>query len=192
MSLSPVRDSLGIVFVRFFNRPCVPARRMTFELQTGATLARFLAGCSQNGALISNLRSACRLAQSAVSYSSFQVRGILAHVIAPFPSGSGLGHRLFPEAGFFRIGASTLGPVRSGSAAVCAGLRCLLLVGKVSRPGPDARLFFVLRKRFLNLGGRGRAADQTLASQTLIPGHALHEKGLQRQIGVGTQVSSQE
>ena len=26
----------------------------------------------------------------------------------------------------------------------------------------------------------------------LIPGHALHEKGLQRQIGVGTLVSSQE
>ena len=26
----------------------------------------------------------------------------------------------------------------------------------------------------------------------LIPGHALHEEGLQRQIGVGTLVSSQE
>ena len=26
----------------------------------------------------------------------------------------------------------------------------------------------------------------------LIPGHALHEKGLQRQIGIGTLVSSQE
>ena len=26
----------------------------------------------------------------------------------------------------------------------------------------------------------------------LVPGHALHEKGLQRQIGVGTLVSSQE
>ena len=38
----------------------------------------------------------------------------------------------------------------------------------VSRPGPDARFFFVLRKRFLNLGGRCRAADQTLASQTLV------------------------
>ena len=60
-------------------------------------------------------------------------------------------------------------PVRSGSAVVCAGLRCLLLVVIVSRPGPDARFFFVLRKRFLNLGGRGRAADQTLASETLVP-----------------------
>ena len=60
-------------------------------------------------------------------------------------------------------------PVRSGSAAVCAGLRCLLLVVIVSRPGPDARFFFVLRKRSLNLGGRGRAADQTLASESLVP-----------------------
>ena len=60
-------------------------------------------------------------------------------------------------------------PVRSGSAAVCAGLRCLFLVVIVSRPGSDARFFFVLRKRFLNLGGRGRAADQTLASETLVP-----------------------
>ena len=59
-------------------------------------------------------------------------------------------------------------PVRSGSAAVCAGLRCLLLVVIVSRPDPDARFFFVLRKRFLNLDGRGRAADQTLASDTLV------------------------
>ena len=71
MSQSPVQDSLEIDFVRFFNRPCVSARRVTFELQTGETLARFLASCSQNGALISNLRSACRLAQSAGSYSSF-------------------------------------------------------------------------------------------------------------------------
>ena len=62
-----------------------------------------------------------------------------------------------------------MGPVRSGSAAVCAGLRCLLLVVIVSRPGPDDRFFFVLRKRFLNLGGRCRAADQTLASVTLVP-----------------------
>ena len=61
------------------------------------------------------------------------------------------------------------GPVRSGSAAVCAGLRCLLLVVIVSRPGLDARFFFVLRKRFLNLAGRGRAADQTIASETLVP-----------------------
>ena len=29
-------------------------------------------------------------------------------------------------------------------------------------------------------------------SNFVIPGHALHEKGLQRQIGVGTLVSSQE
>ena len=54
ISLFPVRDSLGIVFVRFFNRPCVPARRVTFELQTGKTLVRFPDGCSQNGALISD------------------------------------------------------------------------------------------------------------------------------------------
>ena len=60
-------------------------------------------------------------------------------------------------------------PVRSGSAAVCAGLRCLLLVVIVSRPGPNARLFFVLRMGFLNLGDRGSAADQTLASKTLVP-----------------------
>ena len=39
----------------------------------------------------------------------------------------------------------------------------------VSRPGPDARFLFVLRKRFLNLGGRARAADQTLDSVTLVP-----------------------
>ena len=38
-----------------------------------------------------------------------------------------------------------------------------------SRPGPDARFFFFLIKRFLNLGGRGRAADQTLASEPLVP-----------------------
>ena len=38
----------------------------------------------------------------------------------------------------------------------------------VSRPGPDAGFFFFLRKRFLNLGGRGRAADQTLGYVTLI------------------------
>ena len=59
--------------------------------------------------------------------------------------------------------------VRSGSAAVSVGLRCLLLVVIVSRLGSDARFFFVLRKRFLNLGGRGRAADQNLASETLVP-----------------------
>ena len=61
-----------------------------------------------------------------------------------------------------------LGRVRSGSAAVCSGLKCLLWVVIVSRPDPDTRFFFVLRKRFLNLGGRGRAADQTLASETLV------------------------
>ena len=59
-------------------------------------------------------------------------------------------------------------PVRFDSAAVCASLRCLLLVVIISRSGPDARFVFVLRKRFLNLGGRGRAADQTLASETLV------------------------
>ena len=31
-----------------------------------------------------------------------------------------------------------------------------------------------------------------MGCDTSIPGHALHEEGLQRQIGVGTQVSSQE
>ena len=35
--------------------------------------------------------------------------------------------------------------------------------------GPDAIFFFVLRKRFLNLDGRCRAADQTLASVTFVP-----------------------
>ena len=38
----------------------------------------------------------------------------------------------------------------------------------VSRPGPDAGFFFVLRKRSLNLGGRCRAADQILVSLTLV------------------------
>ena len=61
------------------------------------------------------------------------------------------------------------GPIRSGSAADCVGLRRLFLVAIVSRPGPDANFFFVLRKRILNLGGRCRAADQTLASLVLIP-----------------------
>ena len=56
--------------------------------------------------------------------------------------------------------SASLKPVRSGSAAVCASLRCLLLVVIISRPGLDARLFFVLRKRFLNLGSRGSATDQ--------------------------------
>ena len=39
----------------------------------------------------------------------------------------------------------------------------------VSRRDPVARFFFVLRKRFLNLGGRCRAAAQTLASVALVP-----------------------
>ena len=37
-----------------------------------------------------------------------------------------------------------------------------------------------------------RHTAQTLSATIIIPGHALHEKGSQRQIGVGTQVSSQE
>ena len=47
-------------------------------------------------------------------------------------------------------------------------------------------------------GGRGgwaRRRVRDCSSRKLvppIPGHALHEKGLQRQIGVGTLVSSQE
>ena len=41
MSRSPVQDSLGIDFVRFSSRPCASARRVTFEFQTGKTLARF-------------------------------------------------------------------------------------------------------------------------------------------------------
>ena len=94
-----------MVFVRFFNRPCVPARRVVFELQTGKTLARFPAGFSQNDALISNLRLACRLAQSAAIYSSFYV---WVHVSTPSLYGSGLGHRLFPGTGLLRIGAGTL------------------------------------------------------------------------------------
>ena len=61
------------------------------------------------------------------------------------------------------------GSVRSGSAAGCFGLRCLFLVVVVSRPGPDASFFFVLRKRFLNLGGRCRTADQAFAYLTLAP-----------------------
>ena len=39
----------------------------------------------------------------------------------------------------------------------------------VSRPGPDANCFLVSEKRFLNLGGRSRAADQTPALLTLDP-----------------------
>ena len=60
-------------------------------------------------------------------------------------------------------------PVHSGSAAVSASLKCLLLVAIVGRPGSDAIFCFVIRKRFLNLSGRSRAADQTLASETSIP-----------------------
>ena len=71
MSRSPVQDSFGIDFVRFFNRPYVSERRVTFELQTEETLDRFPADSSQNGALISNLCSTCRLAQSAVNNCSF-------------------------------------------------------------------------------------------------------------------------
>ena len=36
----------------------------------------------------------------------------------------------------------------------------------VCRPGPDANFFLVVRKRFLNLGGRFRSADQILAFLT--------------------------
>ena len=39
--------------------------------------------------------------------------------------------------------------------------------------------------------GNGRVFDLRLL-RSKIPEHALHEKGLQRQIGVGTLVSSQE
>ena len=37
----------------------------------------------------------------------------------------------------------------------------------IRRPSPDANFFLVLRKRFLNLGGRSRAADLILAFLTL-------------------------
>ena len=77
----------------------------------------------------------------------------------------------FPRVGILPDRSRHLGLVRSGSAAGCVGLRCLFLVVIVSRPGPDARFFFVLRKRSLNLGGRCRAADQTLASVTLVSLH---------------------
>ena len=169
MSRSPVQDSLGIDFVRFLSRPCVSARRLTFELHTGETLARFPAACSQNGALISNLRSACRLAQSAVNYVWLFLSCVFWPTLSP---------RSLPDLGeaidFFRNRDSSgsepapWGSFRSGSAASCVGLRCLFLVAIVRRPGPDAN-FLVLRKRFLNLGGRCRAADQTLASLTLVP-----------------------
>ena len=108
MRPSLIQDSLGIFFVRFFNRQCVFAQRVSLEIQMKENLAHFLTGCYQNRAMISNLRSACRLAQSAVCYSSFYVRSILAHVAAPSLYGSGLGHRLFPGAGFSRIRAGTL------------------------------------------------------------------------------------
>ena len=68
------------------------------------------------------------------------------------------------------------GPVRSGSAAGCVGLRCLFLVVIVRRPGPDANFFLVLRKRLLNLRGRFRTADQTLAFQTLDPPRERHSR----------------
>ena len=71
LSRPPVQDSMGIYFVRFPSRWCVSARRVIFEPQTGETLARFHAGCSQNATLVSNLRSACRLPHSVVSYGSF-------------------------------------------------------------------------------------------------------------------------
>ena len=60
MNQSPVQGSLGIDFVRFFSRPCVSAQRVNLEVQTGETLARSPADCSQNGA--QNLRSASGLA----------------------------------------------------------------------------------------------------------------------------------
>ena len=54
----------------------------------------------------------------------------------------------------------------------------------VSRLGPDARFFFVLRKRFLNLGGRRRAADQTLVSMTLV--------SLRTESGIPDRITSDE
>ena len=56
----------------------------TFELQEGETLARFPAECSQKGALIPNLRSACHLDQSAANYCTFVVLGTFP--LFPVPS----------------------------------------------------------------------------------------------------------
>ena len=39
---------------------------------------------------------------------------------------------------------------------------------------------------------RSKAVNLILFASAIIPGHALHEKRLQRQIGVGTLISSQE
>ena len=99
MSPFLVQDTLGIVFVRFFNCICVPAWRVTYAFQTGRTLAHFSADCAQNCALISNLSSACPLAQSAVSNGSAKLLAILAYVAAPSPYGYELGYPLRPRDG---------------------------------------------------------------------------------------------
>ena len=81
----------------------------------------------------------------------------------------GLVTDFFPGAGFSRTGAGTL---EVSSLRLSCRLRWLKVpaLGRDCQPTrSDARFFFVLRKRFLNLGGRGRAADQTLASETLVP-----------------------
>ena len=112
-SRSPVQDSLGIDSARMFRRSNASARRTIFQLQEGETLARFPADCSQNGALISNLRSACRLAQSAVTYRSFSFWTVWASVppCSHRDQGEALDFSAVPEPGIFRIGAGTLGVI---------------------------------------------------------------------------------
>ena len=98
-SRSPVQDSSGIDSARIFRRSNASARRAIFEFQEEDTLARFPVDCSQNGALMSNLRSACRLIQSAESYRSLYFVGSLGECAALFPSGPGRGIRLFRDPG---------------------------------------------------------------------------------------------
>ena len=74
-------------------------RRATFERREEEIIASCPADCYQNGALISNLRSGCRLAQSAMSYSSFYFLGSLSECAALFPSGSGRDARRFRNPG---------------------------------------------------------------------------------------------
>ena len=103
-----------------------------------------------------------------MSYGFFLVKGILADIVASFSSISERGYLFFRNREFFESEPAPWRSFCSGLAAGCVRLRCLFLVVILRRPGPDAN-FLVLTKRFLNLGGRCRAADWTLASLILVP-----------------------
>ena len=69
-----------------------------------------------------------------------------------------------------------------------------LLRGRNEKSGPESRIPPVPAPTRLTRLGRARPGPGPARSRgyALIPGHALHEKGLQRQKGVGPLVSSQE